>query len=45
MTNKGLIIAAFIIAIGLMVSAAIDNYGYIVDQAKASITDIVPHKQ
>ena len=45
MTNKGLIIAALIIALGLIGSAAVDKYAYIADQIGASIADIVPNKQ
>ena len=39
MTNKGLIIAAFVIAIGLIVASAIDKYEYIAEQAQTSIAD------
>ena len=44
MTNKGLIISALIIAIGLIASAAIENSGT-AEEVKATITDILPFKQ
>ena len=44
MTNKGLIIAAFIIAMGLIASSAIEHSGT-VENVKAAITDILPFKQ
>ena len=39
MTKKGLIIAAFVIATGLIAALAFDKYGYIVVEALTSIAD------